>query len=123
MEKHFTPKEASKTLPYVKRLTEDALASGKKLRGLYDVYGEVVETRDDYKSELEKFDKTMGEFQQLGCDFKDWNFEVGLVDFPSIIDGEEVCLCWKSDEESLQFYHGLNAGFAGRKPIPTTLLN
>ncbi len=123
MNKYFTPKEASQTLPYVKRLVEDALETGKKIRGLYDVYGEQVQNRDDYQKALSTFDKLMTEFKQLGCDFKDWNFEIGLVDFPSKIEGEEVSLCWKSDEESLLYYHGIHAGFAGRKPIPQSLLN
>jgi hypothetical protein len=123
MTKYFTPKEASKTLPYVKRLVADALGSGKKIKGLYDVYGEEVQKREDYQEALTTFDNLMLEFQQLGCDYKDWNFEIGLVDFPAQIDGEEVCLCWKSDEESLLYYHGINAGFSGRKPIPQTMLN
>jgi hypothetical protein len=123
MTKHYSPKEATNTLPYVKRLVDDALVAGKKLKGLVDVYGNEVENRDDYTETLKQFDKLMKEFSQLGCDFKDWNFEVGLVDFPAIIDGEEVCLCWKSDEESLKYYHGVYAGFAGRKLIPDNLLN
>ncbi|MEJ2307316.1 MAG: DUF2203 family protein, partial [candidate division WOR-3 bacterium] len=44
--------------------------------------------------------------------------DIGLVDFPGLIEGREVYLCWKSDEEDIQFYHGVEEGFAGRKPIP-----
>jgi hypothetical protein len=41
-----------------------------------------------------------------------------MVDFPAIIDGKDVLLCWKSDEEDITFYHEVEAGFAGRKLIP-----
>lgn len=59
----------------------------------------------------------MDEFKEIGCFYKDWNFAVGLVDFPAIIDGEEVYLCWKSDEEKILYYHGISDGFRGRKLI------
>jgi hypothetical protein len=42
---------------------------------------------------------------------------MGLVDFPAMIDGEEVLLCWRSDEPEVLYYHGLEDGFAGRKKI------
>jgi hypothetical protein len=64
----------------------------------------------------------MKELEEIGCSYKDWSFELGLVDFPSIIDGKEVLLCWRSDEESVKYYHGLLEGFAGRKPIPDDYL-
>jgi hypothetical protein len=45
-----------------------------------------------------------------------------LVDFPSIIDGEDVSLCWRSDEDSIKFYHGIDQGYASRKLIPEEYL-
>lgn len=50
-----------------------------------------------------------------GCVVKD--IEVGLLDFPSQIDGKEVFLCWRLGEDRIRFYHGMDEGFAGRKPI------
>ncbi len=50
--------------------------------------------------------------------YKDWNFTIGLVDFPSLIDGKEVYLCWRTDEEEIRFYHGMDEGYSSRKPIP-----
>ena len=41
----------------------------------------------------------------------------GLVDFPSIRDGEEVYLCWQADEPRVAFWHDPEAGFAGRQPL------
>lgn len=45
------------------------------------------------------------------------NIETGLIDFPSMIGGEEVLLCWKQGEEQIRYYHGLSDGFAGRRPL------
>ncbi|MFO7171429.1 MAG: DUF2203 domain-containing protein [Bacillota bacterium] len=42
----------------------------------------------------------------------------GLVDFPALVDGQEVLLCWRLGEPSVQYYHGLTEGFVGRKPVP-----
>lgn len=50
-----------------------------------------------------------------GCIVKD--LEVGLLDFPSRLNNEEVYLCWKLGEDRIRFYHAQDEGFAGRKPI------
>jgi hypothetical protein len=50
-----------------------------------------------------------------GCVVKD--IEVGLLDFPSRINGQEVFLCWRLGEDRIRFYHAMDEGFAGRKPI------
>jgi hypothetical protein len=42
---------------------------------------------------------------------------MGLVDFPYLMDGREVNLCWRFGETSVGFWHGLDEGFAGRKPL------
>jgi hypothetical protein len=42
----------------------------------------------------------------------------GLLDFPALRRGEEVCLCWRLGEAELGYWHGLDEGFAGRKPLP-----
>lgn len=53
--------------------------------------------------------------QATGCVVKD--MDEGLVDFPSLLDGQEVYLCWKLGEERIAYWHGLEEGFAGRKPL------
>jgi hypothetical protein len=50
-----------------------------------------------------------------GAELKD--IEQGLIDFPALIDGEEVLLCWKQGEERIEYYHGLHDGYSGRKRI------
>ena len=116
--KYFTPAEAIKTLPLVKQIVEDILAATKEMR-LYaeDVNGK-VENDPFILKMADNVEGFIKELEEIGCLYKDWNFTIGLVDFPSIIDGNEVLLCWRSDEETIKFYHDMEAGFAGRKPIP-----
>jgi hypothetical protein len=45
------------------------------------------------------------------------DLERGLVDFPAVIDGREVYLCWLLDEPSVTHWHGVESGFAGRRPL------
>ncbi len=45
------------------------------------------------------------------------SLEEGLLDFPSSCDGEDVLLCWKLGEEEINYWHGRDEGFAGRKPL------
>ena len=74
-----------------------------------------VQVSDDQTSEFK-------ELEQVGCFYKDWNFTLGLVDFPAIIAGKEVLLCWRSDEPEVRFYHTQEDGYTGRRPIPEELL-
>ena len=60
-------------------------------------------------------------FEQSGVLVKD--LDKGLVDFPTLFRGEEVYLCWKVDEASIQFWHGAHEGFAGRKAIDQDFLD
>jgi hypothetical protein len=53
--------------------------------------------------------------QALGGQVKD--IELGLVDFPSRRDGEEILLCWKLGEKSIGYWHAVDGGFASRRPI------
>jgi hypothetical protein len=122
-ERMFTPAEATKTLPLVKQIVADILAKGKAHRDLAEDGGPDTVTKEDRKTVLEaELDELFKELGQLGCSFRDWGYEVGLVDFPSEIDGNPVLLCWRSDEPAVSFYHSPDAGYAGRKPIPQKLL-
>lgn len=53
--------------------------------------------------------------EELGVSVKD--FDLGLLDFPSVREGEGVELCWHVGEERVAFWHGLGEGYTGRKPI------
>jgi len=117
-EKYFTPIEAVKTLPLVKQIVRDILYSANELRLLK--IGEQKNILDNpvITEHLQKINNYVEEITELGCFYKDWNFEIGLVDFPALIDDEEVMLCWKSDEQEIKYYHKHTDGFVGRKPIP-----
>jgi hypothetical protein len=45
------------------------------------------------------------------------DIETGLVDFPALVNGRQVCLCWRLGEAKVGFWHELDAGFAGRRPL------
>ena len=45
------------------------------------------------------------------------DIDMGLVDFPSERDGETVYLCWKVDEPDILFWHRIDDGFQGRRPL------
>jgi hypothetical protein len=121
--KYFTPAEASKTLPLVRKIVKDILDTSGEMRLIADEIGNNVEKDPRIQRFADNIEKFMLELEEIGCFFKDWNFSIGLVDFPAIIDGKEVFLCWRSDEDDILFYHGINDGFAARKPIPVQYFN
>ena len=58
--------------------------------------------------------------QEFGCIVKD--LDIGLIDFPTLLNGQEVYLCWKLGENGIQFWHGVHEGFRGRKAIDDKFL-
>lgn len=118
--KHFTPRDATKTLPLVRRIVEDILVLANTMREI--ISSGSAESAQELEHLRLKMQDLFGELEELGCSYKDWSFDKGLVDFPSVINGEEVLLCWRSDEEELQYYHDYEAGFGGRQRIPQEYL-
>ncbi|MDP3980821.1 MAG: DUF2203 domain-containing protein [Chlamydiota bacterium] len=115
---YFTIEEANKTLPLVKQIVEDILSTGQTLRELSTDLGPLARREPRAKKLLNRLNELMFELTDLGCSYKDWGFSMGLVDFPALIDGKEVLLCWRSDEDLVQYYHEPESGYQGRKPIP-----
>lgn len=68
--------------------------------------------RDALASRLQE---SLDAIQDRGCVVKD--LDTGLVDFPTLFRGEEVFLCWQLGEERIEFWHGVEEGFGGRKAI------
>jgi hypothetical protein len=69
-----------------------------------------------YASILTQLTLQLAELEGLGVQLKD--FERGLVDFPSLRDGRVVLLCWQLGEgDELEWWHDVDAGFAGRTPL------
>ena len=120
--KFFTPAEAQLTLPLVRKIVKDILDTSREIRLLAEDLDGVIENNSQVKKLANEVNGFMAELEEVGCYYKDWNFSIGLVDFPSIIDNEEVLLCWRSDEDEIKFYHNLSDGYSGRKPIPEKYL-
>lgn len=118
--KLFTLEEANRRLPLIKRIVEDILKKGQKLKGLA-MFEKTPSVEQGYAATLAEIEQLTHELENLGCYFKDWNFEVGLVDFPALIGGQEVLFCWRSDEPAIEWYHNEEDGYAGRQPIPEDL--
>ena len=119
--KLFTPKEANQKLAHVKEIVDEILGKGQKLRALLQGNQDEA-TSLECQALSEEVESLMGELEEMGCFYKDWNFEIGLVDFPTIIEGEETFLCWRSDENEILWYHSLDDGYAGRRPLPAEWL-
>lgn len=116
--KYFTPEEARRTLPLVRKIVQDILDTTKEMRLVAEEVGDNLNEDARVKKMAGDVNHFLRELEEIGCFYKDANFTIGLVDFPAVIDGKEVFLCWRSDEEDILFYHEANTGFAGRKPIP-----
>jgi len=132
MAKRFTLAEAESLIPSVDRLLRQAveLKSGfsqaerhiESYQRRIVMMGGMVVDRAKVKESREHRDETAAslrsvieEVQELGCVVKD--LDTGLVDFPTLFEGQEVYLCWKLGEPAIAFWHGVDEGFAGRKAI------
>jgi hypothetical protein len=130
--RYFTVEEANKALPLVRmivgdivrqyRVVEDlqqrlSLVARDRRRPSNDLYTEeLVQSQAELDAEEDKLRSYIEELRRLGVEFKGAD---GLCDFYSIMDGREVFLCWKLGEPEVQYWHDLDAGFAGRRPLPT----
>jgi hypothetical protein len=122
-ERHWTPEQANELLPIVgatirrlrdarHRLAERGFDS--ELARLADAAGGAWPGRERARASVE----VMLCFETLErLDIVVRDLERGLVDFPSLIDGREVYLCWLLDEPSVGHWHGVESGFAGRRPL------
>lgn len=85
------------------------------LGGSYPPYSELVKKKTERDHASERIVETISKIQESGCLVKD--IDEGLIDFPSIIEGREALLCWKQGEGRIEYWHGLEDGFAGRKRL------
>jgi hypothetical protein len=121
--KLFTLNEANALLPEVRRLlagVDRARATLRRMapeakRASKSSGGGGVARGFQYSDALANFIASTQEILSLGVEIKD--FDQGLLDFPSERDGKIVYLCWRRGEESIEWWHDLDAGFAGRQPL------
>ncbi|HXK03950.1 MAG TPA: DUF2203 domain-containing protein [Verrucomicrobiae bacterium] len=137
MSRRFTHAEAQRLLPEVGRLLRDALdakteyqEAEKAIRELSErvmLMGGILVDRERSMDARARRDaaaamlkSAVEAVQETGCLIKD--LDIGLVDFPTLFNGVEVYLCWKLGEPAIQFWHGVDEGFKGRKPIDREFL-
>ena len=124
--KLFTVEEANALIPAVRKLLRGLQRSRRRLGAFKSEARQAAEQADQggggipggvlYARLITNFAAEMSEIEALGVQLKD--FDRGLVDFPSLRDGRVVLLCWQLDEgDELEWWHDMDAGFAGRTPL------
>jgi hypothetical protein len=130
--KLFSLREAEQLRAQIEPILIDMIESRRKLGEVEDQLGALQERIQRSGGLLVSYDKAaqirvernqlaqaiqsgIEQIHSTGCVVKD--IEIGLLDFPARINGEEVYLCWKLGEDRIRFYHRQDEGFSRRKPI------
>lgn len=130
--KHFTLDEAQALLPVLEALLKRAIEAKRDAeqieeemqalsRKVFFAGGMLLDTerlrrrKAAHDSHVQKAKDSLAEIDAIGVQVKD--LDTGLLDFPCLIDGETVLLCWKMGEEEIGFWHTLDGGFSGRQPL------
>ena len=128
----FTLTEAERARKEIEPFLVEAMDCRKKLAGLETdlsavsarimmmggvivPYEKLATLRVEHQQLAESMKAALNRILETGCLIKD--LEVGLLDFPALINNEEVYLCWRLGEDRIRFYHRQDEGFAGRKPL------
>ena len=137
MAKRFTLTEAERLLPEIEKIIRQAVSLKSRYQEAEQaiqtfaqrvaMQGGVVIDRETVLRQRAERDRcgerlktAVEEIQEYGCLIKD--LDVGLIDFPTLFRGKEVYLCWKMGETGISHWHGVDEGFAGRKPIDADFL-
>jgi hypothetical protein len=125
----FTPDEANSALDQVRPLAERMVELRTRLAELEDEQREVVRIvagngsgegvgdarTPEFATLARELQDVVDELTSIGIQLKD--ADTGLLDFPAIREGEDVLLCWSVGEPAVEWWHGLEDGFAGRQRI------
>ena len=120
----FTLEEANNALKTIRPLMDEVQAIRRKILAKQPEAWPAIEKSagnggnralSDMVEDFEKLDALIHQIQDIGAQIKDIN--TGLLDFSALKDGREVYLCWQYGEDDIQFWHEIEAGFAGRQPI------
>ncbi|MGA2883029.1 MAG: DUF2203 domain-containing protein [Bryobacteraceae bacterium] len=137
MPRFFTLEQAEKVLPKVEVAIREAVVlktAYETLEGEWQMFSErlavtggmrvdraqVAEQKNRREETAVGLKQAIEKVHEFGCLVKD--LDIGLIDFPTLFQGEEVYLCWKLGEPGIQFWHGVDEGFRGRKPIDAGFL-
>jgi hypothetical protein len=132
LSKTFTLSEAQTLLPVLEALLRKAQAAGIRTDeldsemqqltqriflsgGMHVNVVQAARRRAEREKTLQEARDTLLEIDEIGVQVKD--LENGLLDFPCVVDGQTVLLCWKLGEKEIGFWHTTEDGFAGRKPL------
>ena len=113
-------------MPRVESVLSRTITLNKALDLLSSIEIEVYEDDYDNLKKVTKMNKqfhklsfefyaNIEQLEELGCVIKD--LESGIVDFYSVHEGKEIFLCWKIGEKKIEFYHEIDDGYVGRKPL------
>ncbi len=130
--RYFSVEEANKALPLVRMIVGDivrqyrvveelqqrlSVVAKDRRRTTNDLYSEeLAQSQSELDAEESKLLNYIEELRKLGVELKGAD---GLCDFYCLMEGREVFLCWKLGEPEVKFWHELDAGFAGRRPLPS----
>lgn len=121
--KRFTLAESNKALPLVRRIVRDIVASHRRAADMQTRLESAAAVKDtmalqaEMEGAVDRIQEYVEELQAVGCELKD--YEVGLIDFPGRHQGRDVCLCWRLDEEKVEYWHEIGSGYAGRRHVTT----
>jgi len=119
--KVFTLKEARELLVKIKPIVEDIRHKREELKSLYEELSiqedelEQMYVKTKIKELEAQIKRHLARIEELGGVIK--GLEPLLVDFLSEHNGRYIWLCWKEDEETIMYWHELNEGFVGRRPV------
>lgn len=128
----FTLDEAQSLLPVLESLLRTAISSKKLMEeieaeaqalnqriflngGTYVDVIPVAKRKAERAKAEQRAKDALAEIDSIGVQVKD--LDIGLLDFPCLVDGRIILLCWKLGERSITHWHGTEEGFAGRKPV------
>jgi hypothetical protein len=120
---HYTRDEARALLPQVRgwitglrQIQARADSCAQRLRHVMQSGGDAGgATVNEQVETLAEFGRVRRELEEREIQIKE--LERGLVDFPSLVAGREVFLCWQEGEEDVSYWHEIEDGFAGREPL------
>jgi hypothetical protein len=132
LSKTFTLNEAQVLLPILESLLRKAQAAGLRAAelesemqqlthrifmsgGMFVNVADAARRRAQREKALQEARDTLAEIDEIGVQVKD--LEKGLLDFPCLLEGRTVLLCWKLGEKEIGFWHTTEDGFAGRRPL------
>ncbi len=119
--KLYSVDEANALLPYLaptlvelREKFEEAVEIRAKVAGIASSNG-WSPSREDWSRTLARVGELIDRINEWELQLRDVN--TGLVDFPSMLGGEEVWLCWRLGEPEVGYWHPIDEGFGSRRPL------